>query len=438
MLGEFGMKERDKQVLKKRSVALCKEMVVDELLIQYLQAESILTDSMAESILVKETSHKRSWHLLTLLPKRGPKAFSSFCTALRETEQDHLYELLISCPDKERCVDPRFPLPVQECPVPAKRARLNESIEMCLDTDCPVTTAVQPCTPEFYDSHCQQAYRMQSSPRGLVLVLSNVDFEASEFEMRRGGEVDEDVLKRLFVELNFIVVLRKNLTAQDMRECIEKFTQRTEHREMDCCAVCLLSHGKEGGVYGTDGELLELDWVFEAFDNARCPQLQNKPKMFFIQACRGVLPVSEEMDNGVDQLDGSERTQSPGCEQRDAGRDEESERQNREREERERERLRVKLPQRSDMICGFASLKGTAAMRNTKKGSWYIQELNNAVRQRARDTHLSDILVQVNGRIKEREGYAPGSAHHRCKEMSEFNSSLCKDLFLFPKYYPPN
>ena len=47
------MKERDKQVLKKRSVALCKEMVVDELLIQYLQAESILTDSMAESILVR-------------------------------------------------------------------------------------------------------------------------------------------------------------------------------------------------------------------------------------------------------------------------------------------------------------------------------------------------------------------------------------------------
>lgn len=43
-----------------------------------------------------------------------------------------------------------------------------------------------------------------------------------------------------------------------MRECIEKFTQRTEHREMDCCAVCLLSHGKEGGVYGTDGELLEV------------------------------------------------------------------------------------------------------------------------------------------------------------------------------------
>jgi len=62
------------------------------------------------------------------------------------------------------------------------------------------------------------------------------------------------------------------------------------------------------------------------------------------------------MDNGVDQLDGQERTQSPGCEQRDAGREEE--RDNKVRMEKERESLRVKLPQRSDMICGFATLKG--------------------------------------------------------------------------------
>lgn len=58
----------------------------------------------------------------------------------------------------------------------------------------------------------------------------------------------------------------------------------------------------------------------------------------------------------MDQLDGQERTQSPGCEQRDAGR--EGERDDKEREEKDRERLRVKLPQRSDMICGFATLKG--------------------------------------------------------------------------------
>ena len=50
MLG--GMQERDKKALRKRSVILSKEMVVDELLVQSLTADEILTDSMAESILV--------------------------------------------------------------------------------------------------------------------------------------------------------------------------------------------------------------------------------------------------------------------------------------------------------------------------------------------------------------------------------------------------
>ncbi|XP_067257761.1 caspase-2 isoform X1 [Chanodichthys erythropterus] len=436
MLGECGMKEWERLALRKNSVTMLQDLVVDDLLIQCLQQDGILTDSMAESIMAKSTSQGKSRHLLFLLPKRGPRAFSSFCAALTATEQQHLCRLLMDFTEKDKSFsEPSLTRPIQECVIPAKRARTHESVEMCLDADSPMTTAVLPCTPEFYQSRRSQAYPMRSCPRGLALVLSNVRFDSAntDLDIRRGGEVDEETLRRLFTELDFTVSLHKDLTAEEMRGCLEQFAQRQEHADYDCAVVCLLSHGVEGSIYGTDGQPLELDWVFGVFDNARCPLLQNKPKMFFIQACRG-----EEMDNGVDQLDGQERTQSPGCEQRDAGREEE--RDNKERAEKERERMRVKLPQRSDMICGFATLKGfsTAAMRNTKKGSWFIQELNTAIRQRANDTHLSDILVQVNGRIKSREGYAPGSAHHRCKEMSEFTSSLCKDLYLFPKYYPNN
>lgn len=58
----------------------------------------------------------------------------------------------------------------------------------------------------------------------------------------------------------------------------------------------------------------------------------------------------DKMDFGVEQIDGPKRTSSPGCEQQDA---------RREGEETQRDdRPKVKLPQRSDMICGFASLKG--------------------------------------------------------------------------------
>ncbi|XP_042345293.1 caspase-2 isoform X7 [Plectropomus leopardus] len=460
---ECGMLEQDRRALRRRSAILCKELVVDALLIQSLQADDILTESMAESIMAEQTSQKRSWRLLLLLPKRGPRAFSSFCSALRETEQQHLCDLLTQSPEKdgkvtpkqsiqpeeepegitgqlvlqatekkrERFVDSPLPLPTQEG-IAAKRARTHESMEFSLDADSPINTPVLPCTPDFYLSHCQQSYRMNSSPRGFALVISNVTFDpcaAPDLDPRKGGEVDDEVLRKVFTELDYLVTVHRDLTAQGMRTCIENFCRRPDHRTVDSCVVCLLSHGVEGAIYGTDGQLLQLDWVFESFDNAHCPLLQNKPKMFFIQACRG-----EEMDCGVEQIDGPARTCSPSCEQRDAGREGQGDANSRQRGDMGRPR--IKLPQRSDMICGFASLKGTAAMRNTKRGSWFIQELNTSLRLHARDTHLADIMVQVNGRIKEREGYAPGTAHHRCKEMSEFTSSLCKDLYLFPKYQP--
>nr|XP_057909163.1 caspase-2 isoform X1 [Doryrhamphus excisus]XP_057909164.1 caspase-2 isoform X1 [Doryrhamphus excisus] len=451
MLG-CGMLERDRQALRKRSATLCKQMVVDELLLQCLQADNILTENMAEGILAEPTSQKRSWRLLYLLPKRGPQAFQSFCTALKDTEQQHLCELLTQglLPEeasegqtglqlmqaserrRERYSDSSFPLSTQE-ETAAKRAKMHESMEFSLASDSPITTPVLPCTHDFYLSRCQTSYRMISSPRGLALVISNVTFNpcaTPDLDTRKGGEVDDEVLRKVFTELDYMVTVHRDLTAEDMKSCIETFRRRPEHRTMDSCVVCLLSHGIDGAVYGTDGQLLQLEWVFEAFDNAHCPLLQNKPKMFFVQACRG-----EDLDCGVEQVDGPGRTSSPSCEQRDAGREGPGDAGS--RQGGDLGQPRVKLPQRSDMICGFASLKGqricTAAMRNTKRGSWYIQELNAALRLRARDTHLADILVQVNGRIKEREGYAPGTPHHRCKEMSEFTSSLCKDLYFFPK-----
>lgn len=50
---------------------------------------------------------------------------------------------------------------------------------------------------------------------------------------------------------------------------------------------------------------------------------------------------------------------------------------------------------RPSFIAASLPPSGTAAMRNTKRGSWFIQELNTALRLHARDKHLADILVQV-------------------------------------------
>lgn len=61
---------------------------------------------------------------------------------------------------------------------------------------------------------------------------------------------------------------------------------------------------------------------------------------------------TDETDRGVDQQDGN----NPGCEESDAGKE---------------EMLKMRLPTRSDMICGYACLKGISnSSRNPEAELW--------------------------------------------------------------------
>ncbi|XP_023795351.1 caspase-2 isoform X2 [Cyanistes caeruleus] len=384
-----------------------------------------LSNSIAEVWMAKSGSFDRNVEFLNLLPKRGPNAFSAFCEALRETQQQHLEAVILKTMSNlsheiarlEHCHESDLPYPARES-CNSKRARWLEPIEHSLDNgDGPSVPPVKYCTPEFYHNHQHLAYKLTSEPRGLALILSNVRFSSeSDLEYRTGGDVDCASLEMLFKHLGYQVTVFCDQTAQEMQNSLERFSKLREHQDVDSCIIALASHGVEGGVYGSDGKLLELQEVFRLFDNANCPNLQNKPKMFFIQACRG-----DEVDRGVDQRDGKGRSDSPGCEESDANKE---------------ESLKLRLPTCSDMICGYACLKGTAAMRNTKHGSWYVEALTSVFAEDSQHTHVADMLVKVNRQIKQREGYAPGTEFHRCKEMSEYVSTLCRDLYLFPGYLP--
>ncbi|XP_066457593.1 caspase-2 isoform X2 [Eleutherodactylus coqui] len=404
MLG--GMQEPHKDALLKLRVKLIQDMLPDELL-EHLTAKKVLTPYMQEKIQAKAVSFRQNSALLDLLPKRGPNAFFIFCAALRDTNQEHLAEQLEHQARSAAPEESVFPLSVEER---GGRQRWREPCEGCID-DGDGPGSVSPASVDFYMSHHKQAYRMSSRPRGVCLIISNVLFSTPDLDCRHGGDVDLGVLKLLFFQLNFRVCERSNISAQEMISELDVFSRRPDHSQMDSCVVAILSHGVDGAVYGSDGQLVQD--VFMKLDNAHCPQLQNKPKMFFIQACRG-----EETDRGVDQRDGREHVASPSCEQSDAG----------------REDRRVRLPSQSDMICAYACLRGTVSLRNTKHGSWFIQDLADVFSKHAKDTHVADMLVKVNARIKRREGHAPGTEYDRCKEMSEYSSTLCRDLYLFPGF----
>ncbi len=57
---------------------------------------------------------------------------------------------------------------------------------------------------------------------------------------------------------------------------------------------CLLSHGSEGTIAGTDDEDITIKEIGAHLNGDGCKSLVGKPKMFFIQACRG-----DSYDEGV-------------------------------------------------------------------------------------------------------------------------------------------
>lgn len=60
-----------------------------------------------------------------------------------------------------------------------------------------------------------QAYKLISRPKGLALILSNVNFSSeTDLEFRSGGDVDCVALDTLFGQLGYQVILRHDRTAQ--------------------------------------------------------------------------------------------------------------------------------------------------------------------------------------------------------------------------------
>ena len=96
-------------------------------------------------------------------------------------------------------------------------------------------------------------------------------------------------LKILLRNLPFEVNLHENKTSEEMRR-IAVNTARINHREYDCLVFCILTHGGDCCIlYGTGGRPVHIHKITELFHYNRCPNLAGKPKLFFIQACQGVL-----------------------------------------------------------------------------------------------------------------------------------------------------
>uniref|UniRef100_A0A668AMX8 Caspase-8 n=1 Tax=Myripristis murdjan TaxID=586833 RepID=A0A668AMX8_9TELE len=249
-------------------------------------------------------------------------------------------------------------------------------------------------------------YPMVGVKRGFCLIVNNYDFSNSikQLNNREGTDIDQRCLEKVFKWLGFEVETEKNCARDKMLSVVQKL-RTMDHSQMDCFVCCILSHGQDRGVFGVDGQEVQLKELTEPFSALQCPSLREKPKLFFIQACQGTY----EQQAVCIQSDG------PVCSDAQVPKN--------------------SIPADADILMSMATVPHYVSYRDKKQGSWFIQLLcQNLVQMVPSGYHLMDILTKVNADVSQKT-----DSYGEKKQMPQPAFSLRKKVvFPIPRERPPS
>lgn len=256
-----------------------------------------------------------------------------------------------------------------------------------------------------------EQYKMNHRRRGVALIFNHEHFYWQlMLPERRGTSADRHNLKRSLTDLGFEVRDFENLRADDVLQKVHEASQ-DDHSDADCFVCVYLSHGENDHVYAYDRQI-KIETITNMFRGDKCPSLVGKPKIFIIQACRG-----DKHDDPVivqDTVDGREEAIVNETEVDAAG--------------------VYTLPAGADFLMCYSVAQGYFSHRETVNGSWYIQDLCEALRKHGSSLEFTELLTVVNRKVSHRKVDV-------CKDINAigkkqipcFASMLTKKLYFHPK-----
>ena len=264
---------------------------------------------------------------------------------------------------------------------------------------------VRPNTTEKF--RCISSYDMEQFPHGIALIINNEVFTSKS--MRKGTAIDERNLTHIFRYLGYKVEVHRDQKALEMLDIMIEIGTRS-HEMYDSFVCCILSHGIEGHVFGIDGEKVSLRALTEKVDARNCLTLRSKPKLFFLQACRGELKeaaVNISTDSGESMPPCSPQL-LPHSGAPAIATDSNNE-----------------IPSAADFFFGHATPLGYVAWRDEDHGSWFVSELCRSLCEMYRYAPLDNIMNEVRKRVATGKGYK----YVGCRVSSESTTHLLQSVF---------
>ncbi|XP_015753707.1 PREDICTED: caspase-3-like, partial [Acropora digitifera] len=199
---------------------------------------------------------------------------------------------------------------------------------------------------------------------GYVLVINNVQFPGRENPERSGSDQDVERLVDFFRDFRFQIREYRNLERSEMMTLLTE-TSEKDFKKYDCFVCVILSHGSKDGIYGTDDQVITLEAITSLFRRDACPSLQEKPKIFLMQACRGTQRDLVSTESDSDPILYSKPS----------------------------------LPADADFLICFASAPGHESYREGSLGSWFIYAVHKVFKKYAHKEHIMDMMLRVNDEV---------------------------------------
>ncbi|KAI3417712.1 Ced-3p [Globodera pallida] len=113
---------------------------------------------------------------------------------------------------------------------------------------------------QYCERNQDNVYWNLSVPRGLCLIINNVNFARSS--KRQAANKDIENIQELMDQLKYEIILEENLTAKEMLECIKLFAKNRKHRVADRTvarnANILKAFSTIPNIYAQEEDILQL------------------------------------------------------------------------------------------------------------------------------------------------------------------------------------
>lgn len=134
-------------------------------------------------------------------------------------------------------------------------------------------------------------YNLDYPKLATVLILNQENFDKNPDLKRKGTDKDEERLKKMLSKVcpRSTIITKNDLKYNDIIDVVDdlKNGEYGDLKESASLMIFILTHGDNNGVLMCSNSCYNLNDFIQNFLPHNMPALAAKPKMFFVQACRG-------------------------------------------------------------------------------------------------------------------------------------------------------